>query len=100
MILIGRSRWVPPRHWKLWSLPAPSLGYVLGVEVVALAIAVEAVAATLRAGVRPSEWAAFAVVGIAAILHLESARGIERRRAENMVPGREEHRGLGRPDRR
>jgi diguanylate cyclase (GGDEF)-like protein len=80
MILIGRSRWVPPRHWKLWSLPAPSLGYVLGVEVVALAITVEAVAATLRAGVRPSEWTAFAVVGIAAILHLESARGIERRR--------------------
>lgn len=80
MILIGRSRWVRPRQWKLWSLPAPALGYVLGVEVLAFAITAFAIAATLGGGVRSTEWAAFAVLAAASILHLESARGIERRR--------------------
>ncbi|TWD73174.1 diguanylate cyclase (GGDEF)-like protein [Kribbella amoyensis] len=91
MILIGRSNWVPPRQWKLWSLPRPSLGYVLGVDAVALAITALAVASTLsgeHGGVRPSEWAAFAVLAVASVLHLESARGIERRRemAANTSP--------------
>ncbi|WP_246486293.1 hypothetical protein [Kribbella qitaiheensis] len=88
MILIGRSRWVPPRRWKLWSLPTPALGYVLGVDVLAFAITATAVAATVSGGVRPTEWAAFAVLAVASILHLESARGIERRRemAANTSP--------------
>ncbi|WP_112237549.1 GGDEF domain-containing protein [Kribbella monticola] len=91
MILIGRSKWVPPRQWKLWSLPAPALGYVLGVDAVALTITALAVASTVsgdHAGVRPSEWAAFAVLAVASVLHLESARGIERRRemAANTSP--------------
>ncbi|TDU83122.1 diguanylate cyclase (GGDEF)-like protein [Kribbella voronezhensis] len=91
MILIGRSKWVPPRQWKLWSLPAPALGYVLGVDAVALTITALAVASTAsgdHAGVRPSEWAAFAVLAVASVLHLESARGIERRRemAANTSP--------------
>ena len=91
MILIGRSRWVPPRHWKLWSLPRPALSYVLGVDAVAVIITALAVASTVsgaRTGVRPSEWAAFAVLAAASVLHLESARGIERRRemAANTSP--------------
>ena len=82
MILIGRSKWVPPRRWKLWSLPRPALSYVLGVDAVAVTITALAVASTFsgdRPGVRPSEWAAFAVLAVASVLHLESARGIERR---------------------
>jgi diguanylate cyclase (GGDEF)-like protein len=91
MILIGRSKWVPPRRWKLWSLPRPALSYVLGVEAVAVTITALAVASSIsgdRPGVRPSEWAAFAVLAVASVLHLESARGIERRRemAANTSP--------------
>jgi len=47
MILIGRSKWVPPRQWKLWSLPRPALGYVLGVDAIAVAITALAVASTI-----------------------------------------------------
>ncbi|TDO30195.1 diguanylate cyclase (GGDEF)-like protein [Kribbella sp. VKM Ac-2527] len=91
MILIGRSNWVPPRQWKLWSLPRPALSYVLGVDAVALAITALAVASTTfgdRPGIRPTEWVAFAVLAVASVLHLESARGIERRRemAANTSP--------------
>jgi diguanylate cyclase (GGDEF)-like protein len=88
MILIGRSRWVPPRRWKLWSLPAPALGYVLGVDAVALTITTLAVKSSVTDGIRPSEWAAFAILAVASVLHLESARGIERRRemAANTSP--------------
>ncbi|HET6297553.1 MAG TPA: GGDEF domain-containing protein [Kribbella sp.] len=91
MILIGRSKWVPPRQWKLWSLPRPALGYVLGVDAIAVTITALAVASTVsgdRTGIKPSEWTAFAVLAVASVLHLESARGIERRRemAANTSP--------------
>ncbi len=91
MILIGRSKWVPPRRWKLWSLPRPALGYVLGVDAIAVTITILASVSTMSGehpGIRPSEWAAFSVLAVASILHLESARGIERRRemAANTSP--------------
>src|SRR3954470_18777922 len=91
MILIGRSSWVPPRQWKLWSLPAAALGYVIAIDLIAVTITTLAVRATLtgpHAGVTSAEWAAFAVLAAASTLHLESARGIERRRemAANTPP--------------
>jgi diguanylate cyclase (GGDEF)-like protein len=91
MILIGRSSWVPPRQWKLWSLPAAALGYVIAVDFIAVTITTLAVRSTLsgpNAGVTSKEWAAFAVLAVASTLHLESARGIERRRemAANTSP--------------
>lgn len=89
MILIGRSNLVPPRRWKLWSLPRPALSYVLGVDAVALIITALAVGSTVSGGgVSHSEWLAFGVLTAASILHLESARGIERRRemAANSSP--------------
>jgi diguanylate cyclase (GGDEF)-like protein len=89
MILTGRSSWVPPRQWKLWSLPRPALSYVLSVNAIAMAITAVAVAfPVVDSGVRASEWTAFAVLVFASILHLESARGIERRRemAANTSP--------------
>jgi diguanylate cyclase (GGDEF)-like protein len=69
-------------------LPAPALGYVLGVDAVALTITALAVTSSVTDGIRPSEWAAFAVLAVASVLHLESARGIERRRemAANTSP--------------
>ena len=89
MILIGRSNWVPPRRWKLWSLPRPAVSYVLGVDAVAATVTALALASTISdSGVRPTEWVAFAVLAVASVLHLESARGIERRRemAANTSP--------------
>jgi diguanylate cyclase (GGDEF)-like protein len=88
MILIGRSNWVPPRRWKLWSLPRPALCYVLGVDAVAVMITVLSISSTISGGVGHAEWLAFGVLTAASILHLESARGIERRRemAANTSP--------------
>jgi diguanylate cyclase (GGDEF)-like protein len=91
MILTGRSSWVPPRQWKLWSLPRAVLGYVLAIDVIAMTITALAVRSTLfgaHPGIRGSEWAAFTVLAAASTLHLESARGIERRRemAANTSP--------------
>jgi diguanylate cyclase (GGDEF)-like protein len=91
MILIGRSSWVLPRQWKLWSLPRSALGYVLAIDLIAVTITTLAVRSTLfgpNSGIRSSEWAAFAVLAAASTLHLESARGIERRRemAANTSP--------------
>lgn len=91
MILIGRSSWVLPRQWKLWSLPRPALGYVIAIDLIAVTITTLAVRSTLfgpNAGIRASEWTAFAVLAVASTLHLESARGIERRRemAANTSP--------------
>jgi diguanylate cyclase (GGDEF)-like protein len=89
MILIGRSGWVPPRQWKLWSLPPAALGYVIAVDAVALVITGLAVRASVIGGpITSAEWTAFAVLAVASTLHLESARGIERRRemAANTSP--------------
>ncbi|WP_344182745.1 GGDEF domain-containing protein [Kribbella lupini] len=89
MILIGRSSWVPPRQWKLWSLPPAALGYVIVVDVVAVAITALAARSSLLGGpISKAEWTAFAVLAVASTLHLESARGIERRRelAANTSP--------------
>jgi diguanylate cyclase (GGDEF)-like protein len=91
MILIGRSSWVPPRQWKLWSLPRAALGYVLAIDLIAVTITTLAIRSTLfgpNSGVRHSEWVAFVVLAATSTLHLESARGIERRRemAANTSP--------------
>lgn len=89
MILIGRSGWVPPRQWKLWSLPPTALGYVIAVDAVAFVITALAVRSTVLNGpITSAEWTAFAVLAVASTLHLESARGIERRRemAANTSP--------------
>jgi diguanylate cyclase (GGDEF)-like protein len=91
MILIGRSSWVPARQWKLWSLPRTALAYVIAVDVIAVTITTLAVRATVsgpNSGVRHSEWVAFVVLAAASTLHLECARGIERRRelAANTSP--------------
>ena len=91
MILIGRSSWVPPRQWKLWSLPRTALAYVLAIDLIAVTITTLAARSTLsgpNSGVRRSEWVAFGVLAVASTLHLEFARGIERRRemAANTSP--------------
>ncbi|GAA2809282.1 GGDEF domain-containing protein [Kribbella solani] len=91
MILIGRSNWLPPRQWKLWSLPRTALAYVLAIDVIAVTITALAVRSTVSGphpGVRHAEWVAFVVLAATSTLHLESARSIERRRemAANTSP--------------
>jgi diguanylate cyclase (GGDEF)-like protein len=91
MILIGRSSWLLARQWKLWSLPRVALGYVLTVDAIAVMITVLSVKSTLfgpQGGIRSSEWVSFALLAAASVLHLESTRGIERRRelAANTSP--------------
>jgi diguanylate cyclase (GGDEF)-like protein len=91
MIVIGQSSLVPPRQWKLWSLPRAAVGYVIAIDAIAITITAFAVQSTLfgaHPGIRGSEWAAFTVLAVASTLHLESARGIEHRRekAANTSP--------------
>jgi len=91
MILIGRSNGLPPRQWKLWSLPRTALAYVIAIDVIAVTITTLAVRSTAvgpNSGVTHSEWVAFVVLAVASTLHLECARGIERRRelAANTSP--------------
>jgi diguanylate cyclase (GGDEF)-like protein len=91
MILIGRSTWMPVRQWKLWSLPPAAVGYVLAVNAVAVTIFVLAVKPTVFGAHQPihsTQWVAFVLLVAASVLHLESARGIERRRetAANTSP--------------
>ncbi|MEU4192567.1 GGDEF domain-containing protein [Kribbella sp. NPDC026611] len=64
---------------------------MIAVDVIAVTITTLAVRATLtgpNAGVTHSEWVAFVVLAATSTLHLESARGIERRRemAANTSP--------------
>jgi diguanylate cyclase (GGDEF)-like protein len=62
---------------------------VIAVDVIAVTITTLAVRATVAgAGVRHSEWVAFGVLAVTSTLHLECARGIERRRetAANTSP--------------
>jgi diguanylate cyclase (GGDEF)-like protein len=77
----GRSNRAP-QAWQLWSLPRAALGYVLAVDVSAIAVAIAAAVAGQRVGA--DEWRAFAVLVVASALHLEAVRGIERRR--NQAP--------------
>ncbi|GAA1568876.1 diguanylate cyclase [Kribbella karoonensis] len=67
------------------------MGYVIAIDVIAVTITTLAVRSTVsgpNSGVRHSEWVAFAVLAAASVLHLEAARGIERRRemAANTSP--------------
>ncbi len=64
-----------PRHWRLWSLPRGVAAYVL--VIVVLAATVVAVTGA-RASVTGWEWAWFGALTVAAIVHLEAARAIER----------------------
>lgn len=91
MILIGQTRWVPLRQWQLRLLPRAAMSYVLAVDTIAVTICALAVVLTLAgpsSGIQPFEWASFAMLAVAAVLHLESVRGIERRRetAANTSP--------------
>ena len=79
MSVTARLRLVSPRKWRLWSLPAASLTYVLVTNVVAVLITV---LASLNVTVSSTEWVWFGVLATASLVHLEAARSIERRREQ------------------
>jgi len=64
-----------PRLWRLWSLPKGVLAYVWAVDAAAVLAVVAGVWLT---PVTPRDWMWFAVLTIAAVIHLEAAQGIER----------------------
>lgn len=70
-------------RWHIWSLPRPALRLVLAVDVLAVAIAV---LVTARTAITRAELGWFGLLALAAVAHLEVARGIERRR-ERAVEG-------------
>jgi diguanylate cyclase (GGDEF)-like protein len=75
--VISLCRRLSPNRWPIWSLPRHVLGFVLTVDLLALALTV------LSAVIIPvggSDWLWFAVLVTGVIIHLEAARGIERTR--------------------
>jgi len=89
MSVRGRARWVPLREWQLWTLPRPALVYVLAIDFAALQVIAVSSWRTIESGaVTATDWVRFAVLVGCALLHLEAARGIERRRemAANTSP--------------
>jgi len=71
----ARSRAV--RNWELWSIPPVLLGYVLVVDV--LAVAAPAIAAGLDP-IGSADLIRFAILVVGSAIHIEAARGIERLR--------------------
>lgn len=65
------------RNWELWSIPPVLLGYVLAIDVLALA------APAIAAGVDPigpTDLVRFAILAVGSAVHIEAARGTERLR--------------------
>src|SRR5689334_11944982 len=71
------SNWLPA-HWALWSAPPVVLGYVLAVDVLALAV-VGSSFVGLQIG--SGDWIRFGALMIGSALHVEAGREIERLRA-------------------
>ena len=64
-----------PRRWLIWSFATPVLVYILMVELAA----VGTVAGTLALdSIGSQDWLWFGLLVLAAIVHLEAARGLER----------------------
>lgn len=70
------AAWIPTR-WALWSQPRSVLGYVLTIEIIAVAV----VATTIElVAVTSSDWIRLLVLSAGSAIHLEAARDIERLR--------------------
>jgi diguanylate cyclase (GGDEF)-like protein len=79
----SRARRLPPGRWQVWSLRREALVWVLIVDAMALAVLVLSFWSTFAEpgpGVTSTQWIQFAVLAVAATLHLEATRRIERRR--------------------
>ncbi|WP_405059409.1 GGDEF domain-containing protein [Kribbella sp. NBC_01505] len=71
------SKWLPT-HWALWSAPRVVLGYVVAVDVLALAVVG---ASFVGLDIRSDDWVRFGALVIGSALHVEAGREIERLRA-------------------
>jgi diguanylate cyclase (GGDEF)-like protein len=70
------AAWRPTR-WSLWSAPRVVIGYVLVVDLAAVALLIST---SSLAPVQPRDWLWLAVLAAGAAAHIEGARGIERLR--------------------
>ncbi|MEJ2889335.1 GGDEF domain-containing protein [Actinomycetospora aeridis] len=70
-------RRLDPRRWSLWQAPRRVVVAVLLIDVLAVALSV-AVAGLEPVG--PADWRALGLLVLGLVVHVETARGIERRR--------------------
>lgn len=70
-------RRLDPRRWSLWQAPRRVVVAVLLVDVVAVSLSL-GVAGTEPIG--PADWRALGLLVLGLVIHVETARGIERRR--------------------
>ncbi|MGW6279559.1 diguanylate cyclase [Kribbella sp. NPDC055071] len=66
-----------PRRWALWSAPSTVIGYVIAVDVLALAVLGASFVGVEIAG---GDWIRFAVLAVGSAIHIEAGREIERLR--------------------
>lgn len=64
-----------PRRWLIWSLARPVRVYILLVELVAFATVADTV---ILFDITARDWLWFGLLSLAAVVHLEAARGLER----------------------
>lgn len=68
---------VDPRRWSLWQAPQRVVVAVLLVDVIAVALSV---AVARLEPVAPADWRTLGLLVLGLVVHVETARGIERRR--------------------
>jgi diguanylate cyclase (GGDEF)-like protein len=63
------------REWELWSTPRQVIGFVLGIEAVAVLLTA---ATSLHLSVSRLDWIRFAVLAVCAIVHIDLSRGVDK----------------------
>src|SRR4051794_11371548 len=66
-----------PTRWALWSAPSVVIGYVLAVDLLALAVLA---ASFIGVDIVAGDWVRFAVLAVGSAIHIEAGREIERLR--------------------
>ena len=69
-----------PRSWSLWRLPAPTLAFVLAVDVLGIVTTLAGAVATGREPVRATDLVTLGLLTLGQLVHVEAARHVERLR--------------------
>lgn len=70
------ASWSPTR-WSLWSAPTAVVGYVLAVDVLAIAVLATSL---VRLDISSGDWIRFAALAAGSAIHIEAGREIDRLR--------------------
>lgn len=63
------------RGWELWSSPRPVIGFVLGIESLAVLLIV---VGSVHPAVSGTDWIRFAVLAVCGIVHIDLSRGVDK----------------------